>query len=319
MNEPSVTSIDTPVLENARVFVAGHNGMVGSAIVRRLQQEDCTVLMEDRSTLDLTDQRGVSDWFQDSRPDVVFVAAARVGGILANDQNPVAFLLDNLKIQSNVIESAYASGVRKLIFLGSSCIYPREASQPISEEALLTGPLESTNEWYAIAKIAGIKLCQAYKKNFGTDFISAMPCNLYGVNDNFDLSSSHVLPALIRKAHDAKERRVPLEVWGSGKPQREFLFADDAADAVVFLAKNYSGYEHVNVGAGQDISISGLVEKICRVVGFDGEIRYDASKPDGTMKKLMAVDKLTNLGWTPKVTLDEGLGLTYEWYQANYL
>ena len=251
------------------------------------------------------------------RPDVVYLAAARVGGILANDTHPVDFLQENLKIELNIIQSAFDSGVRKLIFLGSSCIYPKFAEQPISEDALLTGPLEPTNEWYAIAKIAGIKLCQAYRKQHGADFISAMPCNLYGEFDNYDLQSSHVIPALIRKAHEAKLSGNKLEIWGSGTPRREFLYADDAADAVVYLAEHYSGYEHVNVGSGTDVTIKELVGIICEVVGFEGDIFFDQSKPDGTPRKLMDNTRLTELGWQPKTGLKEGLAKSYQWFLDN--
>lgn len=300
-----------------RIYVAGHNGMVGSAIVRRLREEDCSLLTADRSDLDLASQGDVKAWFGDMRPDVVYLAAARVGGILANDTHPVEFLQENLKIELNVIQSAFDSGVKKLIFLGSSCIYPKMAPQPISEDALLTGPLEPTNEWYAIAKIAGIKLCQAYRKQHGADFISAMPCNLYGQFDNFDLQSSHVIPALIRKAHEAKLRGHELEIWGSGTPRREFLYADDAADAVVYLAKHYSDHDHVNVGYGTDVTIKELVEVICRVVGFEGEIVFDRTKPDGTPRKLMDNSRLNNLGWQPKMALEEGIAECYQWFLNN--
>ena len=256
----------------------------------------------------------VQDWFAEHKPNVVFLAAAKVGGILANDTHPVDFLQENLKIELNIIESAYRSGVEKLVFLGSSCIYPKFADQPINEDALLTGALEPTNEWYAIAKIAGIKLCQAYRKQYGANFISAMPCNLYGVNDNFDLQSSHVIPALMRKAHQAKLDGTDMEVWGSGTPLREFLYADDAASAIVHLSKFYDGYSHVNVGYGEDVTIRELAETICQVVGFEGALTFDSSKPDGTPKKLMDVSLLKSLGWQPQVDLARGLALTYEWF-----
>jgi len=304
-------------MNGQRVYVAGHRGMVGSAIVRRLQAEDCELLTADRTELDLRSQPEVATWFQDMRPDVVYLAAARVGGILANDTHPVEFLQDNLSIELNIIKSAFDAGVKKLIFLGSSCIYPKFAEQPIAEEALLTGPLEPTNEWYAIAKIAGIKLCQAYRKQHGADFISAMPCNLYGEFDNFDLQSSHVIPALIRKAHEAKKSGNQLEIWGSGTPRREFLYADDAADAVVYLANHYSGYEHVNVGYGSDVTIRELVGIICEVVGYDGVIDYDSSKPDGTPRKLMDNSRLRELGWQPATDLHEGLARAYHWFLDN--
>lgn len=304
-------------LVDKRVFVAGHNGMVGSAICRALADKRCEILQANRSTLDLTDREQVNDWFAEHRPQVVFLAAARVGGILANDTHPVEFLQDNLKIETSVIEAAHLANVEKLVFLGSSCIYPKFAEQPIVEDSLLTGALEPTNEWYAIAKIAGIKLCQAYRKQHGADFISAMPCNLYGVNDNFDLNNSHVIPALIRKAHEAKEKGTGMVVWGSGKPRREFLYADDAADAVVHLAQHYSGYEHVNVGTGHDVTIAELTETISDVVGFEGEITFDTSKPDGVPRKLLDVNRLTEAGWRSRVSLREGLVASYAWYLEN--
>ena len=308
----------TNILEDKSVYVAGHRGMVGSAICRRLADEPCTVLTASRQDLDLTQQADVRQWFGDCKPNVVFLAAARVGGILANDSHPVDFLQENLKIELNIIESAYAAGVEKLVFLGSSCIYPKFSAQPIVESELLEGALEPTNEWYAIAKIAGIKLCQAYRKQYGADYISAMPCNLYGVNDNYDLNSSHVIPALIRKAHEAKLAGTHLTIWGSGQPMREFLYADEAADAVVHLANHYSGHEHVNVGSGADLTIKELVGIICRVVGFEGNIEFDSSKPDGTPRKLMDNSKLEQLGWVSKVGLEEGLTLAYEWFLQNH-
>ena len=306
------------MLHGKKVYVAGQNGMVGSAITRRLQQEDCELLSAPRNVLDLSHQQNVMDWFLTEKPQVVFLAAARVGGILANDTHPVEFLQENLKIELNVIESAYKAGVEKLVFLGSSCIYPKFAKQPISESELLEGALEPTNEWYAIAKIAGIKLCQAYRKQYGADFISAMPCNLYGVGDNFDLQSSHVIPALIRKAHDAKVNNTSLTVWGSGTPMREFLYADDAADAVVHLAKHYSDYQHVNVGSGIDLPIKDIVSLVCEAVGFEGQVEYDKTKPDGTPKKLMDVSFLNKLGWHPQVELATGLAKSYQWFLEKY-
>lgn len=291
--------------------------MVGSAIVRRLKPRGCELLTAKRNELDLRSQREVNDWFHDMRPDVVYLAAARVGGILANDTHPVEFLQDNLKIEINIIQSAFDSGVKKLIFLGSSCIYPKYADQPIAEDALLTGPLEPTNEWYAVAKIAGIKLCQAYRKQHGADFIAAMPCNLYGEFDNFDLDSSHVIPALLRKTHEAKLSGNKLHIWGSGLPRREFLYADDAADAIVFLADHYSGYEHVNVGSGNDVTIKELVSLICEIVGYEGLIEYDSSKPDGTPRKLMDNSRLTKLGWQSQTDLKEGLTKAYKWFLDN--
>lgn len=308
-------SVDLFSLEGKRVWVAGHKGMVGSAIVRRLQAEDCSVLVADRKTLDLTDQSGTRSWIAEKKPDVVVLAAARVGGILANDTYPVDFLHDNLVIQTNVIEGAYRAGVSKLLFLGSSCIYPKFAEQPIAEESLLTGALEPTNQWYAIAKIAGIKLCQAYRRQYGCDFISAMPTNLYGPGDNFDLKSSHVVPALIRKAIEAKERGdKEITIWGTGGARREFLYVDDCADACIHLLKTYSDESHINVGSGQDMTILELTKAICDVVGFDGAIVRDLSKPDGTPRKLMKADKLRAMGWAPTVSLKDGLQRTLDWY-----
>jgi GDP-L-fucose synthase len=305
-------------LKDKRVFVAGHKGMVGSAIVRRLQREGCDILTADRSVLDLKRQEAVERWMAAERPDAVFVAAATVGGILANESRPADFLYDNLAIEANLIEAAHRSGVEKLLFLGSSCIYPKLAPQPITEDALLTGPLEPTNEWYALAKIAGIKLCQAYRKQHGSDFISAMPTNLYGPGDNFDLQSSHVLPALIRKAHEAKLAGAPtMTVWGTGSPRREFLHADDCADALVLLMRSYSAAEHVNVGSGEDVTIAELTRLVCRVVGFEGEIVHDLSKPDGTPRKLMSADKLAALGWAPRISLEEGVAAAYRWFAGR--
>jgi len=301
-------------LAGKRVFVAGHRGMVGGAIVRRLATEDCELLTADRAALDLKDQAAVRAWFARNKPEAVFLAAAHVGGILANDSFPADFLYDNLMIEANVIEAAHREGVEKLLFLGSSCIYPKFAPQPIPEDALLTGPLEPTNEWYAIAKIAGIKLCQAYRRQHGADFISAMPTNLYGPGDNFDLDSSHVIPALIRKAHEAKVNGRAMIVWGSGTPKREFLHVDDCADACVFLLKRYSDEEHVNVGSGSDISIAELARLICDVVGYRGSITHDRTKPDGTPRKLMDTSKLEMLGWVPTIGLEEGVASVYRWF-----
>lgn len=307
-------------LAGKRVFVAGHRGMVGGAIVRRLASEACEVLTAPREILDLKQQAAVSDWFERERPDAVFLAAARVGGILANDRFPADFLYDNLMIEANIIEAAYRSGVAKLLFLGSSCIYPRLADQPIREEALLTGPLEPTNQWYAIAKIAGIKLCQAYRRQHGSDFISAMPTNLYGPGDNFDLQSSHVLPALIRKAHEAKLAGAKaIEIWGTGTPRRELLYVDDLADACVFLMNRYSQEEHINVGSGSDISILELARQVAGAVGFAGEIVCDTSKPDGTPRKLMDGSRLAELGWVPAVGLDQGIALAYQAFLEGQL
>ncbi len=305
-------------LTGKRVFVAGHRGMVGSAIVRRLALEDCEILTASRAQADLTDQAATRAWFEANCPDAVFMAAAKVGGILANDTYPADFLYENLMIEANVIEASHRSKVGKMLFLGSSCIYPKFAEQPIVEDALLTGPLEPTNEWYAIAKIAGIKLAQAYRRQHGSDFISAMPTNLYGPGDNFDLAGSHVLPALIRKAHDAKiAGDSAVEIWGSGEPRREFLHVDDLADASVFLMKTYSQDGHVNVGSGSDISIRDLIALVSRIVGFEGEVVHDRSKPDGTPRKLMSNERLTAMGWTPKIALDDGIAQVYEIFRQS--
>lgn len=299
-------------LAGKRVFVAGHRGMVGSAIVRRLASEGCEVLTASRTEVDLTRQSEVEAWMEKQRPDAVFLAAAKVGGILANDTFPADFLYDNVILEANVIHAAHRVGVEKLLFLGSSCIYPKFADQPITEESLLTGTLEPTNEWYAIAKIAGIKLCQAYRRQYGRDFISAMPTNLYGPGDNFDLNSSHVMPALIRKAHEAKiNHSREIVVWGTGKPRREFLHVDDCADACVHLMKTYSGELHVNVGSGSDITILELTQLVTQVVGYGGKIVHDLSKPDGTPRKLMSSEKLNNLGWSPKFGLKDGIEDAY--------
>ncbi len=304
-------------LSGKKVWVAGHRGMVGSAIVRRLRQEGCTILTASRDDADLRQQAEVEAWMAAQKPQAIFLAAAKVGGILANDTRPAEFLYDNLMIEANIIEAAYRNNVEKLLFLGSSCIYPKFAEQPISEDALLTGALEPTNEWYAIAKIAGIKLTQAYRKQYGCDFISAMPTNLYGPGDNFDLTSSHVLPALIRKAHEAKTRGdKEIVIWGTGTPRREFLHADDCADALVFLMKTYSDESHVNVGSGEDISILDLTKLICEIVGFKGEIKHDLSKPDGTPRKLMSAEKLRGMGWEPATLLENGVLATYETFKV---
>lgn len=305
-------------LAGKRIFVAGHRGMVGSAVVRRLQTEDCEILTAGREVLDLRDQAATKAFFDRNRPEVVVLAAAKVGGILANDTYPADFLYDNLVIETNVIGAAFKAGVRKLLFLGSSCIYPKFAPQPIPEDALLTGALEPTNEWYALAKIAGIKLCDAYRKQYGADFISAMPSNLYGPGDNFDLRTSHVLPALMRKAHEAKLAGArSLEVWGTGTPRREFLYVDDLADALVFLLKHYSEPGHINVGTGEDVTIRELAELICRTVGFEGELVFDSSKPDGTPRKLMDVGKLSAMGWRARTSLPEGVAKTYQAFKDS--
>ncbi|MGC2856367.1 GDP-L-fucose synthase [Novispirillum sp. DQ9] len=306
-------------LSGKRVWVAGHRGMVGSALVRRLAGEDCEVLTAGRERVDLTRQAAVEDWLAEARPQAVFVAAARVGGIHANNTRPAEFLYDNLAIETNIIEGARRVGVEKLLFLGSSCIYPREAPQPIPEEALLTGPLEPTNEWYAIAKIAGIKLCQAYRKQYGCDFISAQPTNLYGPGDNFDLTSSHVLPALLAKAHAARAARQPaLTVWGSGRPLREFLHVDDLADACVHLMKHYDGAEPVNVGSGEEVSIRELAALINEVVGFPGHLEFDRSKPDGTPRKKVDTTRLEALGWRASIPLRQGIAATYDWFLEHH-
>ena len=304
-----------------KIFVAGHRGMVGSAVMRRLQADGFkNLLIRDRSELDLMDESAVAKFFLKEKPTIVICAAAKVGGIQANNDYPVQFLLDNLRIQNNVIRSAYDSEVRKLLFLGSSCIYPKFAPQPIPETALLSGPLEPTNEAYAIAKIAGIKLCQAYCREYGANFISAMPTNLYGPNDNFDLETSHVLAALIRKAHEARIRNDQrLIVWGTGKPRREFLHVDDLASACLLLLEKYDSPDIVNVGYGEDISIRELAELICEVLGFDGELAWDSSKPDGTPRKLLDLSKLRALGWKPAISLRDGIARTYQWFRANCL
>jgi GDP-L-fucose synthase len=307
-------------LVGQRVWVAGHRGMVGSAVVRRLASEPCTVLTADRAALDLTRQADVEAWIAGNRPDAIVFAAAKVGGILANDTQPAEFIHDNLVIETNIIHAAHKAGVKKLLFLGSSCVYPKLCPQPIKEEYLLTGPLEPTNEWYAIAKIAGIKLAQAYRRQYGCDFISCMPTNLYGPGDNFDLASSHVLPALLRKAHQAKlAGATAMELWGSGTPRREFLHVDDLADALVFLLRTYSSPEPINVGVGNDLTIRELAETIARVVGFKGALKFDASKPDGTPRKLLDVSRLTSLGWTANTALEPGIRSTYDWMQRNAL
>lgn len=301
-----------------RIWVAGHRGMVGSALVRRLATENCRVLTADRKDVDLRNQAAVERWISNNRPQVIFLAAAKVGGILANASFPAEFLYDNLMIEANIIHSAWKCGVSKLVFLGSTCIYPKEAPQPIPEEALLTGPLEPTNEWYAIAKIAGIKLCQAYRKQYGCDFIAVQPTNLYGPGDNYDLSTSHVLAALIRKAHEAKETNSPsLIVWGTGRPMREFLHVDDLADATVFLAKNYSDSSHINIGSGEEVTIRELAELVCRVVGYRGNLEFDSSKPDGTMRKLCNVMKLNAMGWNRARQLEDGVRETFELWIAR--
>jgi GDP-L-fucose synthase len=302
--------------EGARVYVAGHRGLVGAAIVRRLEQKGATnLILRSHAELDLRSQAAVDAFFAAEKPEYVFLAAARVGGIHANDSYPAEFIRDNLQIQTNVIDAAWRNGARKLLFLGSSCIYPKHAPQPMREDCLLTGPLEPTNEWYAIAKIAGIKTCQAYRRQYGFDAISAMPTNLYGPGDNFDLANSHVLPALMRKFHEAKVSGAgEVVVWGTGSPRREFLYVDDLADALVFLMQGYSDEGLVNVGCGEDLTILELAEAVAGVVGFTGELRFDTSKPDGTPRKLLDVSRLSALGWKAQVPLRAGLERTYGWF-----
>lgn len=305
-------------LKGKRVYVAGHRGMVGSALVRRLEREDCEIVTATRQEADLIRQDQAEALMARLKPDAVFIPAAKVGGILANDTYPAGFLYENLMIAANLIHAAHKNEVEKLLFLGSSCIYPKLAPQPITEDALLTGPLEPTNEWYAIAKIAGIKLCQAYRKEHGRDFISAMPTNLYGPGDNYNLQTSHVIPALIRKAHEAREAgAASMTIWGTGTPMREFLHADDCADALVHLMQVYSDADHVNVGSGEDLTIEALARLVMEVVGFDGALEKDLSKPDGTPRKLMSADRLRALGWSPKIGLREGLKDAYSWFLKN--
>ncbi|RDE09181.1 GDP-L-fucose synthase family protein [Pelagibacterium lacus] len=302
-------------LAGKRVWIAGHRGMVGSALMRRLAREACEIVTVDRKTLDLRRQSDVEAWLVQSRPDAIIVAAAQVGGIWANATRPVDFLLDNLQIATNIFAAAHACDVDRLLFLGSSCIYPRDASQPIAEEALLTGPLEATNQWYAIAKIAGIKLAQAYRRQYGRNYISAQPTNLYGPDDNFDPASSHVLPALIRKAHEAKMRGdSALTLWGTGTPRREFLHCDDCADALVLLLQSWSDDTPVNIGTGEDISILELARLVCDIVGFAGDILHDLDKPDGAPAKRLDISRLQALGWTPAVRLRDGIARTYQWF-----
>ena len=305
---------------DSRVFVAGHRGLVGSAVLRRLEQEQFRhVLVATREQLDLRDQAAVNYWFRANRPEYVFLVAGTVGGILANSTRPAEFIYDNMMIHATVVHAAHLFGVKKLLYLGSSCIYPREAPQPMREEHLLTGPLEATNEWYAVSKIAGIKLCQAYRKQYGSDFISAMPTNLYGPRDNFDLASSHVLPAMIRKFHDAKvEARTDVTIWGTGTPRREFLHVDDLADACVFLMRNYNEATHVNVGTGEDLTIRELAELVREIVHPQAAIVYDTTKPDGTPRKLLDVSRLHGLGWRHRIALREGIASSYDWFLRHY-
>lgn len=312
--------LDPPFsLKGKRVWVAGHRGMVGSAIVRRLASEDCEILTVNREDLDLRRQADVEAWMAKNKPEVVFLAAATVGGILANEIRPAEFLYDNLALEGNIINAAKDVGVEKLLFLGSSCIYPKLSQQPMPEDALLTGPLEPTNEWYAVAKIAGIKLCQSYRRQYGMDFVSAMPTNLYGPGDNFDLQSSHVLPALIAKIHRAKSKgETSVGVWGTGKPKREFLYVDDCADAALHVTKYYSGDTHINVGFGTDISIAKLAAEIAETIGYHGAFAFDIAKPDGTPRKLLDSTRLRSLGWSPQWNLKKGIRNTYDWYVSQF-
>ena len=303
-----------------KIWVAGHNGMVGRSVVKQLQNIDAKLLTASRSELDLTNQEKVSKWFALNKPDVVIICAAKVGGIAANNDFPAEFIYENLMIQSNIVKSSFETDVEKLVLLGSSCIYPKYASQPISEDFLLTGELESTNEWYAVAKIAGIKLCQAYRNQYGCDYISVMPSNLYGPHDNFDLESSHVVPALIRKTFEAKlKHEETVEVWGSGLPKREFLHVDDCAKGILFLLENYSGGSHINLGTGIDISIRELSKLIAEIIGFKGQLIFDKSKPDGTPRKLLDIEKISKMGWKPLISLKDGLRETIEFYEKEYL
>ncbi|MBX9969223.1 GDP-L-fucose synthase [Priestia aryabhattai] len=307
--------------KNSKIYVAGHRGLVGSAIVRKLQEKGYSNLVYRISAeLDLRDKPQVDAFFAEEKPEFVFLAAAKVGGIVANNEYPAEFIHDNLLIQSNIIDAAYRNDVEKLLFLGSTCIYPKLAPQPLKEEYLLTGALEPTNEPYAIAKIAGIKMCESYNRQYGTKYISAMPTNLYGPNDNFDLHTSHVLPALLRKFHEAKESNASfVEMWGTGTPKREFLYSDDLADACVFLMNTYEGNEIVNIGVGEDITIKELGEKVKAVVGYEGDIQFDTSKPDGTPRKLVDVTKLNGLGWKAETVLEDGLQKAYQWFLDNEL
>ena len=305
-------------LAGKRVWIAGHTGMVGSALMQRLAGEDCTVVTTPRERIDLRCQAAVDAWMAAEKPDAVFLAAATVGGILANDTRPAEFIYDNLAIQTNIVHGAWKTGVEKLLLLGSACIYPKLAAQPMAEEALLTGPLEPTNQWYAIAKIAGIKMCQAYRKQYGCDFISAQPVNLYGPGDTFNLASGHVIPALIAKTHQAKaSAATAVEIWGTGSPLREFLYVEDLADALIFLMKTYSDDCQINVGTGEELSIRELAQRVVEVVGFAGDLVFDAGKPDGMPRKLLDASRLHALGWTAGVDLTEGLRRSYDWYLAN--
>lgn len=305
--------------KNAKIYVAGHRGLVGGAIMRSLEKHGYShIICKTSKELDLRNQAAVERFFAQEKPEYVFLAAAKVGGILANNTYPAQFIYENLAIETNVIHSAYLNGVKKLLFLGSSCIYPKMADQPIKEEYLLTGALESTNEAYALAKIAGLKMCAYYRRQYGCDFISAMPTNLYGPQDNFNLETSHVIPAMIRKFHEAKLAHGPVTLWGTGSAYREFLYVDDLADALVYLMNHYSEEIHINVGTGEELSIKDLALMIQKITGHTGEIIWDSSKPDGTPRKLLDISRLKNTGFTPKVPLEEGLRLAYQWYRENY-
>ncbi|MFP4464940.1 MAG: GDP-L-fucose synthase family protein [Alphaproteobacteria bacterium] len=306
-------------IKDKKIWIAGHRGMVGSALLRRLSEEDCEIITASRDQLDLLDQKATHDWIAQNKPDAVFLAAAKVGGIYANNAYPAQFIYNNLMIQSNIIHGSYLAEVSKLVFLGSSCIYPKMAQQPMTEDALLTGPLEKTNEWYAIAKITGIKMCQAYRREYGCDYISAMPTNLFGAGDNYDEKESHVVAALIQKAHRAKlAGNHSMELWGTGTPLREFLFVDDLADALVFLLKNYSDEPHINIGSGVEHSIKELAQAIANTVGFKGSFTFDTSKPDGTPRKLMDSTRLHTMGWKAQTSLESGLEQAYKWYVSNH-
>ena len=309
---------ETYELENKRVWIAGHNGLLGSSIRRRLLTENCDIITVDRKNLDLRKQSDVEYWISKKRPNTVIISAATVGGIYANSTRPAEFLYDNLMIEANIIEAARKYGIEKLLFLGSSCAYPKAALQPMEEEILLSGRLEKTNEYFSIAKIAGIKLCEAYRKQYGCNFISAIPANLYGPQDNFDLYDSHVIPALIQKMHHARmQDKKSIQIWGTGMAIREFLFVDDCADAVIFLLKKYNKGAHINIGSGEEITIKNLAHKISRVVDFNGHITFDTTKPDGAPKKVLNGSRLRELGWIKNVTLDDGISLTYEWFENN--
>jgi len=313
------SSESTYSLAGKRVWVAGHNGMVGSGLMRRLQHEDCEVLTVERDCVDLRRQVETEDWVAESKPDAIFLSAAKVGGIVANDTRPAEFIYDNLTLEVNVIEAARRTRVERLVFLGSSCVYPKFAPQPIREDALLSGSLEPTNQWYAVAKIAGIKLCQAYRRQYACRFISAMPTNLYGPGDNFDFTDSHVIPALIRKIHEAKGRNAgQVEIWGSGTPKRDFLHVDDCADGLVFMMKHYDDEPAVNLGSGTEIAIRSLASMLSRIIEFEGNLYFDKSRPDGTPRKLLDTKVLSDMGWQPRIELEAGLSEVYQWFVRNY-